>query len=289
MRRSPPADDGVTGPGSGAAGAGAVLRLGRGPVRRPPPGYPADAVAFLARRTGRGGSSTWVPAPGCSPRWSARRARGRGRRPGAGDAGQLAARLPGVATAVGTAEAVPVGDAAVDAVVAGQAAHWFDPAPAAREIRRVLRPGGVVGLIWNTRDERVPWVAALGELIAAEARGHEADQGVVERFAAELDAASRCLESGIVQARHARGGGRRHRHPQLRRRSWTTSARAAFLGRIRELLATHPDTRGRDGARAALRDRGVPAHARADVSTGRVPTANTRRNGSSVVPSGRAG
>jgi SAM-dependent methyltransferase len=158
--------------------------------------------------------------------------------------GQLTARLPGVATAVGTAERVPLGDASVDVVVAGQAAHWFDPAPAAREIRRVLRPGGTVGLIWNARDERVPWVAALGARLAAEARGHEADQGVVSRFADELPAQVEIAESGIVQRvrpEHVVAG--------IATRSYVAvmdeGRRTTFLAGIRELLADHPDTRGR--------------------------------------------
>jgi SAM-dependent methyltransferase len=158
---------------------------------------------------------------------------------------QLAARLPGVETGVGTAEQIPVGDATMDAVVAGQAAHWFDPEPAASEIRRVLRPGGTLGLVWNTRDERVPWVAALGQLLAAEARGHEADQGVVDHFARELSSGVEVAESAIgqrVTAEDVVAG--------IATRSYVAvmddGRRAEFLAGLRELLAGHPDTRGRD-------------------------------------------
>ncbi len=207
------------------------------------PGYPADAVAFLigegTRRVLDLGAGTGlltevvldaghdVVAVDPSPEML----------------GELAARLPGVVTAVGTAEAIPFGDASVDAVVAGQAAHWFDPAPAGREIRRVLRPAGTLGLIWNTRDERIPWVGALGELIAAESRGHEADQGVVDRFAAELSTDVDVLESGIVQpvTRDDVVAG-------IATRSYVALMddvrRAAFLAGVRELLDEHPDTRG---------------------------------------------
>lgn len=156
---------------------------------------------------------------------------------------QLADRLPHVRTEVGGAEDVPLPDASVDAVVAGQAAHWFDPAPAAAELRRVLRPGGVVGFVWNTRDERVPWVRALGELLAGEARDHEADQGVVDRFAAALPASVAVADSTVVQRvtpEQVVGG--------IGTRSYVATMdddrRAAFLGRVRDLLADHPDIRG---------------------------------------------
>jgi SAM-dependent methyltransferase len=158
---------------------------------------------------------------------------------------QLRARLPQVVAATGQAESIPLPDADVDAVVAGQAAHWFDPAPAAAELRRVLRPGGVVGLVWNTRDERVPWVRALGDLLAMEARDHEADQGVVDRFAAELPATVEVFDSGTVQ--HVTPG---QVVGGIGTRSYVATmddvGRAQFLGRVRDLLATHPDTHGRD-------------------------------------------
>ncbi|MFS0732554.1 class I SAM-dependent methyltransferase [Microbacterium sp. 1P10UB] len=73
----------------------------------------------------------------------------------------LQGHVRGVPTFVGTAERMPLPDAAVDAVLLGQAWHWVDVAEASIEIGRVLRPGGVLGLVWNIRDESVPWVAEL--------------------------------------------------------------------------------------------------------------------------------
>lgn len=77
---------------------------------------------------------------------------------------ELAARVPRATALVGTAEAIPLPDGYVDAVTAGQAFHWFDAPAALREIHRVLRPGGTLGLVWNRRDESDPLQQLLAEL-----------------------------------------------------------------------------------------------------------------------------
>jgi SAM-dependent methyltransferase len=59
----------------------------------------------------------------------------------------------------GTAENIPLPDASVDAIVVGQAFHWFDATRALPEMVRVLRPGGTIGMFWNMYDDAVPWVA----------------------------------------------------------------------------------------------------------------------------------
>jgi SAM-dependent methyltransferase len=78
---------------------------------------------------------------------------------------RLAATAPGVRVLEGTAEAIPLPDGALDAVTVGQAFHWFDGSRALAELHRVLRPGGRVGLIWNVRDESVPWMARITAVI----------------------------------------------------------------------------------------------------------------------------
>lgn len=76
----------------------------------------------------------------------------------------LSRRLPDVDVREGRGEQVPVPDAAVDAVVLGQAWHWVEPVAGGAELARVLRPAGVVGLLWNTRDAGVGWVRSLYEV-----------------------------------------------------------------------------------------------------------------------------
>jgi len=73
----------------------------------------------------------------------------------------LAARLPQVRPVAGAAERIPLRDGVIDAIVAGQAFHWFRRPDAEHELARVLRPGGVLGLFWNLPDRGVEWVRAL--------------------------------------------------------------------------------------------------------------------------------
>jgi SAM-dependent methyltransferase len=84
---------------------------------------------------------------------------------------ELRRALPGVRALAGSAEAVPLPDASVDAVVAGNAMHWFDMAVAGPEIARVLTPGGVLAGLWNTMDDAVDWVAELARVSGSAAVG----------------------------------------------------------------------------------------------------------------------
>lgn len=79
---------------------------------------------------------------------------------------KLASDLPEVSVRDGAAESIPAADAAVDALVCAQAFHWFATKAALDEMYRVIAPNGRLGLVWNVRDETVPWVARLSELIA---------------------------------------------------------------------------------------------------------------------------
>ncbi|HST15741.1 MAG TPA: class I SAM-dependent methyltransferase [Gaiellaceae bacterium] len=80
--------------------------------------------------------------------------------------------VPDVEALAGSAERIPLDDASVDAVFAAQAFHWFDHGSAMPEIGRVLRPGGIVCVVWNSFDQTRPdplppaYAAYLGELRA---------------------------------------------------------------------------------------------------------------------------
>lgn len=65
----------------------------------------------------------------------------------------LARVVPDAEARVGTAEALPLADGVMDAVFAAQAFHWFDADRALPEIARVLRPGGVLAVVWNGHEE----------------------------------------------------------------------------------------------------------------------------------------
>jgi SAM-dependent methyltransferase len=95
--------------------------------------------------------------------------------PVAGMRAKLSADLPEVEVLEGSATSIPLTDESVDAIVCAQAFHWFATSEALAEMHRVLKPGGILGLIWNTKDDTVPWVRAAFDVI-------EPYEGDVPRF-----------------------------------------------------------------------------------------------------------
>lgn len=78
---------------------------------------------------------------------------------------RLRARTPRARAVAGAAEHIPFVSGSVDVVVTTEAFHGFDHNRALPEVARVLRPGGVLAVGWNLRDERIPWVKRLGAII----------------------------------------------------------------------------------------------------------------------------
>lgn len=100
---------------------------------------------------------------------------------------QLLAVTPGARVLAGSAEALPLPDGSVDAVLVAQAWHWTDHARAAVEVARVLRPGGVLVLLWNVRDAGHPLTAAVTSAVVAHAPDLAARAGA-GTYADRLDA-----------------------------------------------------------------------------------------------------
>ena len=219
------------------------------------PGYPADVVAFLAGGAAGHDRPRRILDLGAGTGLLTEALLAAGHDVVAADVSadmlaELTARLPGVPTLLAGAESLPLPDGDLDGIVAAQAAHWFEPGAASREFLRVLAPGGAVGFVWNIREATAPWAVELAGLLSEGTRDQtgdrpEGNQAIVDAFAAQLGA--------DVEARHARWV---HRVPPeaVVGRAASSSrvglldddAREAYLGRVRDLLRSHPDTWGRD-------------------------------------------
>ncbi len=133
------------------------------------PDYPLAAVEHACARTGLAPSGTVLDLGAGTGKLTRllkdRAARVVAVEPVDAMRSELALRAPFAEAIPGTAEAVPLSDGEVDAVFCAQAFHWFDGPRALAEIARVLRPRGGLALLWNRRDESVPWVAELTRLL----------------------------------------------------------------------------------------------------------------------------
>jgi SAM-dependent methyltransferase len=148
----------------GYANVGATYEKGR-------PEYPADAIAFLLQRLGVASGGTIVDLAAGTGK-STRALLAAGVTPTAVEPvghmrDTLAAQKLGIEILDGTAESIPLPDNSVDAVIAAQAFHWFDGPAALREIGRVLKPMGALGLLWNGQDRTIDWVDAIWKEVDA--------------------------------------------------------------------------------------------------------------------------
>jgi SAM-dependent methyltransferase len=164
---------------------------------------------------------------------------------------ELRRSLPAVRALAGGAEAIPLPDASVDAVLAGNAMHWFDMAVAGPEIARVLAPSGILAGLWNLMDDQVEWVAGLARVSGSAAIGprdtptswraetadmHLPKTGVAARFGspeqAEFPHGQRRTADSLVATIATRAGVL----------VMPEQEQEATLGRIRAFLASRPET-----------------------------------------------
>jgi SAM-dependent methyltransferase len=164
---------------------------------------------------------------------------------------ELRRSLPAVRALRGSAEAIPLPDASVDAVLAGNAMHWFDMTVAGPEIARVLAPGGVLAGLWNVMDDRAEWVAGLARVSGSAAVGprdtptgwraetadaHLPGNGAAARFGspeqAEFPHGQRRTADSLVATLATRAGVL----------VMPEDEREATLDRIRAFLANRPET-----------------------------------------------
>ena len=164
---------------------------------------------------------------------------------------ELRRGLPKVRALRGHAESIPLPDESVDAVLAGNALHWFDMAVAGPEMARVLVPGGILAGLWNLLDDRLDWVAGLERVSGSAAIGprdtrsswraetaeaHLPDDGSIARFGSAMQAefphGQRRTADSFVETIATRA-----RLLLMPRRQ-----REVTLRRIRGFLATRPET-----------------------------------------------
>jgi SAM-dependent methyltransferase len=158
---------------------------------------------------------------------------------------ELHRALPQVPALAGSAESIPLPDASVDAVLSGNAMHWFDMTVAGPEIARVLAPGGVLAGLWNVLDDRVDWVAGLAQVsgtavigprdTAASWRAETAGirlPGGLDPELADFPHGQRRTTGSLVATLATRAGVL----------VMPDQERDATLGRIRAFLASRPET-----------------------------------------------
>ena len=159
---------------------------------------------------------------------------------------QLIEVLSDVRVIGGTAEAIPLPDGSVDVVTVAQAFHWFDTTAALDELARVIRPGGWLVLVWNERSEG-GWMVELQDL-ADRLSGGARYRGAAWRPPVEADNRFGPLQQKTVTVvEHATA---EWIVDSMATRSWIASkdaeTRAEILTGLREFLAQHRDTAGRD-------------------------------------------
>jgi ubiquinone/menaquinone biosynthesis C-methylase UbiE len=161
---------------------------------------------------------------------------------------RLAESVPLAVPFDGTAERMAIRDGSVHAIAVAQAFHWFDGDRALAEFHRVLAPGGRLGLIWNVRDRRTPWVDAFDTIVDRVDPDRPDHQTGKWRTAFDRTTLYDPLQQQDVPSEQVLTPA------GLVDRARTVSSitvlpepeRDRVLDTVRALAATHPDLRGRE-------------------------------------------
>jgi SAM-dependent methyltransferase len=221
-----------------------------GAYERGRPAYPSQAIAHLLDRLAIGKGTRVLDLGAGTGKFTRALAEAgaavQAVEPVASMREEFARHLPGVPVVNGRAEAIPLPDGSFDAVVVAQAFHWFDGRAALAEIRRVLRAGGHLGLIWNLRDEETGWVAELTAIMDPYAGETPRYRTGEWRLAFDDTTLFSPLEARSFV--HTQEGPPEMIVDRMASISFIAALpydeHARVLAQTRELLATHPDTRG---------------------------------------------
>jgi ubiquinone/menaquinone biosynthesis C-methylase UbiE len=230
------------------------------------PGWPADTVAALLERWGAQQVVDLAAGTGKLTRVLVAHADVIAIEPVDGMRAVLARQVTDARVMSGTAEAIPLPDASVDAVFVAEAFHWFDLDRAPAEIARVLRPGGHLAVLFNRLDgDEADWMKELFEVVTRYGLPSRQTPGKVKwREALEAQFGQLKVEEG----RHEQTVDREQLIAQLASFSWIgglpPDQLAAALDASRDVLARH----GIDSVTIAYRTKMTIAQKRAGESAG---------------------
>ena len=224
------------------------------------PGYPPEVVRLLADESGLDASKTVVDLGAGTGKFTRELVTTGARviavEPVAEMRAQLEAAVPGAQALAGTAEEIPLADASADVVTAATAFHWFRLDRALPEIHRVLRPGGALAIVWNTRDESRRWVADVRRVLEAAVQTHLPPADVAEAVRLMEDWRAAFAATGLFtppeehEFRHEHEATVEDHVARFLSVSFVAALpdveRERVLADIERILRTDPETRGHD-------------------------------------------